>query len=973
MKKTVLVLSLVLFLCLFSGVVKANEYTEGWRFYPLWWYLFSEPYDPKIACADDNSHCVALVYDNSIFGRGVHILYSTDFFQNPYAIQDLGTISADFSSFVRGWYDNYHLPYDITYIDGDYYFFVTSRGYRLNMTTLSISQIWTLSHGTYPFCGGEGWGIQKINQTHFLIPVINNCGSWTHVNMYLVRFTDMQLTDLSYRVWSCGSPPTSFSKLKGFATKSNTGSIKWEWKAEFGGSSSCSDSTISTPFPYNGLNYYHLNNLLVQEPYNASLGIVDGLYTSYTTDLSGFGTLTLRYAFNKSINEWVNATSVTSTSNSNVYVFERYTNSSTLPSGIYIYRELMHPIYVVSKYVNPITKESTLVPSTISMICNDGSFSTTQTATTTTFYVPCNNLTVNIQNSNYLPHTYTYNLYIPDECSDYMTLNLRFYKEYNFTVYVYSSETGQPLQNAMVRLNSNTYYTDSNGSVTIELNPLINPEFSVEVGATNCTRVFNYKGTPMTYDFEVSKDDYETYTEELQLAVNEGTEDEPRYVFTTDKSVFLQLSGARLTVKVRSKDGKELKPHTDIVSVSGANKIYLLSGESLYNQSSTQGIPATFVLIDNRTSYTVNVTLIHTNITYQQTVNIINTTKYYTVWFTLNESVLNTLCVDNLDCLGGFCSGNIYHKLIGCIEGVCEYKSELCVLCDDDIGCYDFEGYESCESDFDCKKECVSKTKAKYGYCGSDGICKYKYVICSTPSGCINTTIGNETLGICAEHETCFNKEYGGQTRHRFLIQKYYLPEGWFQEAQYKTYLDVDYYCTPEKASSTKRECIHGIAVPKAEIGTQTANNFLTTIPDNWEYHEDNIYYYFHDISIQCDLNCDVNVEYCEYGCNDETGFCHKNPMSGGGQMKNVLDSWVNLFNQLAPDPYSKAFIWIISLFVVIVSVAYTIKSWELGAVSGIAWAVLGVIVGWLPIWVGIVFIVLTAILIAKLFSHHLG
>jgi hypothetical protein len=331
--------------------------------------------------------------------------------------------------------------------------------------------------------------------------------------------------------------------------------------------------------------------------------------------------------------------------------------------------------------------------------------------------------------------------------------------------------------------------------------------------------------------------------------------------------------------------------------------LYLLNGV-LGNQSSAQGnYPQNWLIYSVSNPFNVTIIVNYANQTYSTIATLTNETNNICndgdcqVEITIPKGFATFPCDINTDCLGGVCYGSIFNKLIGCKNQQCNYDTQLCAICDPTVGCYQVSSIANCNADTDCNKTCLTTSTARYGYCGSTGKCLYKDVTCGIGSQCTNTTIDvydsqgtvvfNYTAGICPVHKACFEL---GESRSIFQIKKMWVEIGFIfnplsVDTKSKLYADFNTYCSATEASSNIRKCIGGASVPITEPNSYPENNFIFTEPTAWQYTVDTQnpqYYRFYDISYQCDLNCQIGYQFCQYGCNPETGFCYSTPLIGG-------------------------------------------------------------------------------------------
>ncbi len=327
--------------------------------------------------------------------------------------------------------------------------------------------------------------------------------------------------------------------------------------------------------------------------------------------------------------------------------------------------------------------------------------------------------------------------------------------------------------------------------------------------------------------------------------------------------------------------------------------------------------PARFLLVDNRTTFEVNLTLSFAGTTYTTfqyqgaDYTSINVTQEetYTFWFVVPAA--NQPCLKNEDCLASYCEGNVFNLLIGCINNVCDYSPTSCsFFCDDVIGCYKSKTTRECNSTFDCESVCTGNYTAEIGLCASDGFCVLDRYTCDSP--CENyevvTVEGNKTIGMCPEIFSCYVLGAAG-TVQRFLINVLY--EGALESVKI---VDVRFYCT--LFNRGQKECISGTSVPLTV-------DVMNTIPDVWVYNTNASDYIFQDILVSCSAICNLTYEYCPYGCDSVVGACNREPTSPEGQGRNIIEMFKGWWYAFFPNIYERTIMWVIIAILIASLVEY--------------------------------------------------
>jgi len=495
--------------------------------------------------------------------------------------------------------------------------------------------------------------------------------------------------------------------------------------------------------------------------------------------------------------------------------------------------------------------------------------------------------------------------------------------------------------------------SDANGYAIIpNFFPNTNDTFSVS--RIGCNYDIEYDGTPRAISVLASKSSYSTLSKTDYFSAKPFGEFFQSLV--KDYLIKLQPPSTTLTVKVVSSDGVEVvtgNPNVELV-VYGQNQSYLYLNGNYFLQSISNNLPSTFLLVDNRTSFSVNVTLRYYNEYHQQNVTVLqNGFQTLTIYLSVSSAQLS--CSVAEDCPSTSCNNQYFNELIGCIANRCEYSTSTCLssaLCDSEKGCFDLQGTDSCIDDTDCVdlSTCLTNYRSRVGLCGSQNLCIYKDYLCS--SGC------NVTLGKCEETDFCI---VFGQASRRFLIYS----TGQFGGSILDTYVDVNFKCGLDHRG--ERFCIKGASIPSA------GNPKVITIPDTWQSSSNTTTLIYNDISALCDEGCSFNYTYCKYGCDDTTGLCYNAPTTAGGAVKNLVDIFGAFWFMLLPTAPQQTIIYIFVSLLLSAGITYLVgKNGSgnngltfLGAT--IAMCLAGIPIGVVPIFVGVIYAVIAGFLVMKM------
>ena len=1006
MKKPLALLLGVTLILMLGRIIEATEYDPS---YP--WYLsgiFSAPKASSIACSPEMTHCLSIMYDDYTKRlRGF-------FVSNPKTNWGTWMPFANFEIAINlTYYDNYfpfyNFPFGVQYNkdDGFYYFWANRNIYVYYPINNTESLIHTITGGVCIAMFGQGTS-NTGNVYYIADPNTGGTSAESPCNITRINMFTLQKTVLSSAVSNClcdksGVSGCSASAIlhcqgvrynKGYVGEKPDGNfqisglVQW-YDYNIPPSTRQSNYSINIsgfPTPFSGI-HYELNNDIYYA-INGTANTTWGIYKVTSPDFSTYSGNALYYVFNSGIEEYIPRSIGAKT---DVGVFYQHYRECNSTYGGYACPQIdnnnitFNQITFRTTKRNPVTGIEIATSAYIEATCNAIGYTTSGTTNSTTglltLGLPCtSNMTIKYVNTLLKPDVYTETFDFPAGCnSEY--IKITYSESYIFRSIVTDGLTGLPIQGATVTLDSKTNTTNSEGKAFIsDTYPWDSPTFISDWTNSTCTHGLTTTGTPHTYFYSVSKADYSSFTDSITLTNASST-------FVTDtKRTVLYPNGIVVDVTAHTSDGFEVQPITALLNWSGNfYQSNLVQGSSYNpNQTSAGGLPTRFILFSNQTTYNLTANLFYNNRTHTKITAITNQTNencidgYCKVDFTLPYTFVTFPCFQNNDCVGGTCLGNIFYDLQGCKAGICNYKQQFCTSCDSRTGCYDIGTTEPCSGDQDCNKTCISPSSARYGYCSSTGNCVYKNINCKTQ--CINTTIpilspngtqiGNYSAGICSEHQICFSQ---GTSQALFQILKRYVKIGFIfnplsVETNATLYLDQRVSCTPTEASETQRHCIIGVNVPKIESGSIPESNQIVTQVggslNTWQYEVNpynNDYYRFFDISYQCNLNCEFDIQFCEYGCNEETGFCFQQPVGGGGigisgcnqsiliPICSVVNSIVNtttnqtLSQSLQASGYGFVLVFLTPIFwifmaiiAVMIVASYYTRHMEIGAVAGL-------------------------------------
>jgi hypothetical protein len=1022
MKKPLALLLGVTLILMLAGVANATEYNPA---YP--WYLSvaipsALPRDSSIACAPDFSHCMAMVYDD---------LYKTlngFLIPNPRAYWGIYTPSDFTFSFNYSYYDTYqpffHYPFGIQYNknDGNYYYWYgdpkkTVGGhhgiefYRYNTLYKNSTYLTNLPTPSVSCPIVFGQGTANTGNVYY-----DGYGSIYKYNMFTGTNNNTGIsTGLGFG-FSC----TSVDYEKGYVGEKSGGTpfqIYFVMQYQYLGTKNTTFSYNMSgfPSPFSGI-HYELNNDIYYA-INTTVNYTSGIYKVRSTDFSSYSGNMLYYTFNPAIEEYI-PRSIGGKTDIGV-MYQQYRECNSTYGGQYCPQisnsnVTFNLLTFQSQVLNPVTNVNSPVSTLIQATCNSINFTTSGNTPVgggiLTLGVPCDsNITLIYTNTLLRPAMYSEIFNLPSGCSSLYT-RLTYSQPYTLTSIVTDGLINTPLQGATVTLDTTTNTTNANGQAFISnVFPYDSPTFISSFTNSSCQHGLTTSGNPHSFFYTVSKNDYSTVTISPLSLVN-ATSSFATGVLRT----VIYPNGINVQITTHTSDGFTVTPVSTTTNWSGAFiQSNLVQGAYNPNQTTAGGIPVNFILFSNLSTYNLTVNLTYNNITQTKIVTITNGTNdncdggYCIIDFTLPYTFITFPCFKNSDCVGGTCFGNTFYDLIGCRAGTCSYTQTICPSCDSRVGCYNTGTTQPCNGDQDCNKTCTSTSTASYGYCSSTGNCIYKDIICDLNIQCINTTIPingtsqNYSAGICANHQVCFS-----QTTSQLLFQiiKNYQVIGFIfnpssVESLSHIYLDNRVSCTPTEASATARHCIQGVNVPIIESGSVPESNHIVTqvggTSNTWQFKAspyNTSYYQFYDLSYQCNLNCEVDIQFCQYGCNSETGFCYQSAQEGGGigisgcnqsiflPICSVGGAIVNTTTNITLTQSLQAggfgfillfltpIFWIMMLIVAImIGAAWITSHMEIGIASGVAMLIAMAVIFPELVWITIVMIVIAGFIVGRM------
>lgn len=756
----------------------AVEYTSGTRIYSTssWlWFLGYKSYSPKVDCQEDMQHCLMLVYDTgavwSVFPAivGIYTVNGFQSIQSTFIVPNSGVLGTEVtdSNFAYA-----NLPYDVKYnpIDDNYYIIAndntaspkiynwsSSGGLGVRATLAdnceaSGNKRWvfgiagkeTSAPQVYVYCAGWGgvspglygydtnlikywlyngsWiSTSTVTINHPCSSPVNFCASVAlSTGGFIDGLTEYKLVGRVYSTGTAGSPLTLVETLV--------------------------TSNINTFFPTDstGLQYWREGVDLVYT--RAEGGSVSaGQWKTLTDDFVSYTTPILYYAWDLGSAETIPRTDRTVTSNYRVYAYERNHASN---AGIFVYREPIMPVYVFARYVNPVTQQPDNPVSVSATLACPSGYSSTGSGSDITLRTTCESaMNLQLLATGFLPTLGNITFDKIGGCNSMFVRANYLPATYSVNVTVRDQQTGNVIAGATVTMSGvGTFTTDSQGHASVTVQPVMNPYFVHSTDSGACTENMQVSGNARSYWLQVSAIGFRTSNYYNFKFVDETVLNGITY-FTYKSSDSLTLymtKGADVDVRVYTFDGIPVEKNLVSVKASGATVYVLSEGVPVAVDTATQ-FPATFRLINSSASFVATFNLTQGAYSETKTVNIVNTTNYYSLSFTLPENS-SYVCVSEADCTPSYCQGTFFYDLQSCTGGQCIYGVQSCTLCDSEKGCYEQTSTTECFFDIDCVDNCANAGFLNQGFCGSSNLCIYHTTECS--NGCESVDEGED---YCAE------------------------------------------------------------------------------------------------------------------------------------------------------------------------------------------------------------------------------
>lgn len=958
----------LIFLIVISSGAQAHEFNttdgRGRLLFPE--TAFSEPLDAKISCKPDGSHCLMLVYqNNTFFGRGVNVWFSTNFFNVGLGTAQITNIAIDFSTYYLGFYDNYHLPYDVTYTNGKYYIFVANTVYSYDGITFST--IGSIDDGSAR-PDGRRLGLGFINDTY--IRTFESIVAVNDDNKVISKLKGTALSN-AFAVnaeWSDGTGNPTLRYSTNLYDGSGAGGIPSIPGCGGTGLTSCNGTFGLGSFPtdFTGLDHY-VNELATYQRYSNSTWRVS------TSDFSTFGTPALIYSWDSSINETINNSDSSLLYTRQIYVYTRDSSNSAL-NGIWVYNLPLTEIRMLGEGFDPARRTTEIVNLTLDLNCSDENWQDSGTGQDARVQTPCSSGNdILITSFVYKPTTYQINdLAIPTNCIGLSNIirtatTQGYYKPYNYTITFIDSIFGNKISGVSGILNSDTETTGSDGQAVYEVFPINNENFTVSQDNASCTTLLTFTGSSKPFVLTATKSGYESYSESFNIA-------EPPFDvetdFDTSKTVFMSPINTEVEVHIYSSDGVEIFPSQVSISIFGSNSTYWRLNSQLFNTNTATNAPAEFILINNTGTFNVTV-----SVNYFGQFNVsanVTTSEFKRIDVFTNYSSMSLPCVTLSDCTTDLCNGQYYRKLKTCESSTCTYDIFDCgssVLCDQNLGCVDIVSITNCTRDSQCSNICLDNYTMSNNLCGYDGFCKGKTVECA--ESC------NSTLGYCQELAQCvlrsekvFSAGFINPTTGGFIGGK------------------VNAFCDFSNAKKYTCGFPDNLFIRKADLDRfgLTIQNDVVVDPNGWPAKavtspEDG--YELFAVSVYCTEYCNLTYEFCENGCDQNTGRCRgiaktiDDTLGVGTGVNNLVGGWWGFYNAMLPDINARSFMWLVYGILILIFInALTLQALpkianihvtigkEVDIIVLLAWIFIGSIGGQFYSFVWIVLTVLAAVYI---------
>lgn len=992
--------------------VYETQYCIGWPLYTL-----THPVDPKIACNEDGSHCVMLVYDDCSF-NGVRMFWSTDKFESQIEPMNPGVIPVGMGDFLD-YYPLYgqELPYDVEYFDAQSAFYIVAgNDVYVSFTTDfddegSLQPIPHVYTPASPYVGGDGNVYGFSMESAINIDCAQNLTSpenWAGNGyvcilneVYGYKFENEDATNL-WGIELCqpyDSSPTDWDGLLcelkidvtnttsteveyghldhtqscssggSFDIDNMTGQAYWtgtDWKHNLVGQVDyCTgttnvvidEDTLSSP-QENATQVFFGGNLYWRNITNRTENMSGFIFKATTSDFVSYGTPELVYTEDLTINESINQSDADTAGSANIYIWERKSTDDEANNGIWLYREENYRIFVETDMNTPVS---------VSLYCNEtgADYYDSGYGDRFTLNTPCQNNNRLVFSSGNRPSSYIDYIDMPSSClEDGMYVGIRYAETpYNHTFNV-RTETNLPISGADVNFTTGeTGTTDVSGQVEIEIQP-ISGSTLYRNNYSTCEIRYSTDGTGTQKEYLVEKTGYIDYEGFTAKPTKEELDGYYFWSFDDVTDVTMYESGMFLDISLQIGSGVEISPCNYEVNLSGADYIAVMLNDAPNLGSSWDEFPVEFKL--NHSSSPVNVTI---NLTLPNGTSII---EYENLTYDEREehtfylpfSLETLICEDDCDCPDSQCIGKYFYdgKTNLCSDGVCQYNVSNCGLeefCDDLVGCFNADTTDTCTRDSDCSNSCVDGDTMVWGRCGADGLCKNVTYDCAVEC--------NATAGICEELRNC---EYGDTFQAKAYI---------YSGGRQINLLSGSYTC--DATSVGERSCLGGgledNAIPKSELDfyDKTINDVYIS-PSGWTYttSADGLYYNFSDISVYCNDTCGVEYTVCGGNCDQDNGECLDTVGSIENTIKSLMPTWLQFM-------LTSLFLW--TLFALVVGGILTYMpsrispnaqpTPQFGLAGMFAIYMIGIPLGFVDPFIGLIIVLGIGLYLAKMISSSMA
>lgn len=1024
-----LILSLLVVFATSSQVSADPAYniTDSTKLYNTEYCIFpglAQPIDPKIACTDDGSNCIALVYDQC-FTNGVRILWSVDRFETHNQV--VGTMGGTAGSRLLDWYaiNGSSMPYDVEYFPAQQVFYMILFDNVYAAFTADIdgggpaAALPTVYSPAFPLVTPTQTFGQVLNidcAAHAIWPkdwagLGYNC--WTE-NPLGMKFQDGNATNL-WGIQTCqatdGADEDGLTCEFIWDVTNTTGNTSWY--SVIDSTQSCSAATgynlknisINTFWSGNAWKYYveanidyctgTINRYFIEDTlptpqnywnqhftggslyFRNTTGNISGqILKSATSDFVSFGTPSVVYTEDSSINETINQSDSDVITDAVFTVWERKTNGSDESNnGIWLSAETSYQINVLASQANPVS---------INLWCNNSGedYYDSGSGDIFTLNTPCQTGNQLIFTSGSVPSTSIQWVDVPSEC---ISTGLGVAVLYpstpsNHTFTVRAQNNNIALPNVNVTVGSVTQLTDVNGQTWFDIQPITSASLE-RVNLSACDIRYSTNGTGTSTLFTADRvgflDEVGTVPAPVKTYVAEFGFN--NWVFDTDTEIYMRESGMFWNLDIKASSGISLEPCNYQVMLSGPDVIQVidLAGVPRVGNETTE-FPATFKF--NHSSSPVNVTALLTlsdgsqqylyrNFTFDEEEN-----DTFFIPFNIDTlpciSAASCVYVDStihFDCPTSVCLNEFFYKAspsICDINATCDYSIESCFIaefCDDLVGCFDVSTTESCLQDADCQNSCANNNTLIWGKCGADDLCKNVTTPCTT--GC-NSTLDES---MCNELASC---ELGDT----FVAKVYYYEGSLESGVSQQNLLSAQATCDISSVGETV--CLNPSTggLPKSQLvflGKTIDDLYIT--PVDWQYVDTGDYYNFSAISVNCNSTCDAVYTVCSGNCDVETGEC----VAGSSIQRdlfNTLPNWLQWL--MAP-----MFLWTI-LALILGAILTFIPSKisqnaqptpEIGLAGMFVWFIIGLGLQFVDPLIGILILIGLGLALAKMLSGMLG